>query len=92
MKCARCSAPLPAPPYFRNDECPKCGGDLHSCIQCLSYEPGRDNDCAEVQAERVVDKERSNFCDWFKATSGDGSAAGQDKQSTIDALNSLFKK
>ena len=50
---------------FRREECPHCGADLHTCIQCKFYAPGHHNDCREPQAEFVSDKERANFCDYF---------------------------
>jgi len=49
----------------RRDACPSCGVDLHSCRQCRHYDVRLDNECRESQAERVLDKERANFCDWF---------------------------
>jgi len=51
---------------FRKDDCPHCGQDLHCCFQCRFYEKGRQNDCKESRAERVVDKDRANFCDYFE--------------------------
>jgi hypothetical protein len=42
-------------------------------------------------AERVVDKEKSNFCDYFVL--GSGSAPKEDpKTSALKALDDLFKK
>ncbi len=49
----------------RRDTCSKCGVDLHSCRQCRFYDPRAYNECSEPQAERVLDKIRSNFCDYF---------------------------
>ncbi|MDR0909662.1 MAG: hypothetical protein LBM77_07840 [Spirochaetaceae bacterium] len=46
--------------------CNTCGKDLRCCFNCRFFKPGEYNDCNEGQAERVVDKERANFCDWFK--------------------------
>jgi hypothetical protein len=92
MKCARCNAELPKPPYFRNDTCPKCLADLHSCLQCGFYSPGRHNDCAEPQADRVVDKERANFCDYFRAGEVGCAAAAAQRDATLSALDKLFKK
>ncbi|MDO9514909.1 MAG: hypothetical protein Q7J01_02245 [Syntrophales bacterium] len=56
----------------RRDICPFCGIDLHVCLSCRFYDPGSYNDCREPQAERVVEKDRSNFCDYFEfGVSGD---------------------
>jgi hypothetical protein len=59
----------------RRDGCPSCGVDLHSCRQCRFYDVAAYNACREPQAERVVDKERANFCDWF-ATAEPAAARG----------------
>ena len=50
---------------FRSSVCPVCGVDLHSCRNCRFYSPGSHYDCHETVDELVVDKERSNFCEWF---------------------------
>jgi hypothetical protein len=49
----------------RRDTCPRCGVDLHSCRQCRFHDPRAYNECREPQAERVLDKERGNICDYF---------------------------
>ncbi len=50
----------------RRDTCPHCGSDLHSCLNCEFYDEGAYNQCRETEAERVTDKEKSNFCDYFR--------------------------
>ncbi len=50
----------------RRDTCPHCGSDLHSCLNCGFYDEGAYNQCRETEAERVTDKEKSNFCDFFR--------------------------
>lgn len=77
----------------RRGTCPYCGADLRVCLNCRFYDPGAYNQCHEPQAERVVDKDRSNFCEYFvfKDTSVGDAAQGR----TSDAkskLDSLFKK
>ena len=73
------------------DDCERCGADLHTCTNCRHYDPSAYNECHESSAERVLDKERANRCDWFSAgdsTGGDGSA----KSSALSDLEGLFKK
>ena len=66
MRCAFCSKEIkPVGRVARNDACPHCGRDLHCCLQCKFYDLGSYNECKEVQAERVLDKEKANFCDYF---------------------------
>ncbi|MBI1908752.1 MAG: hypothetical protein HYS22_01085 [Deltaproteobacteria bacterium] len=50
----------------RSESCPGCHADLHCCRNCEFYDPSAYNECHEPVAERVLDKERSNFCDCFK--------------------------
>lgn len=74
MTCVGCGADLGATLRVgRRDTCPRCGVDLHSCRQCRFYDSRAYNECREPQAERVLDKSRSNFCDYFAST-GDGAA------------------
>lgn len=90
MNCTRCGTLLPSPPTSRRDTCLRCGADLHACVQCVFYAPGSYNDCREPQADRVTEKERANFCDWFEPGSGvPASTAKDDARAKLDAL---FKK
>ena len=49
----------------RSDQCPHCKDDLRSCRQCQFYDPETARACREDRAEPPVEKERSNFCDFF---------------------------
>jgi hypothetical protein len=75
----------------RRDTCIHCGMDLKCCKQCDFYDPHAYNECREVMADRVVDKERANFCDYFVFKG----VAGKKINKTSDAkaaLEALFKK
>ncbi len=75
---------------LRKDECPNCGRDLHCCMQCRFYRPGHHNDCYESRAERVVVKDRANFCDYFEF--GADGCCGQDPAvEAKEALEKFFK-
>jgi hypothetical protein len=72
--------------------CDRCGGDLHSCLNCLHHDPSAYNECVEPSAERVSQRDRANRCDWFapgEGSGGDGSATNGKSMSDLDAL---FKK
>jgi hypothetical protein len=71
--------------------CPSCGADLHCCLNCSFYEAGAYNDCREPQAERVLDKTRSNFCDFFRFKDSANSCGASDSNPK-DKLEALFKK
>lgn len=66
--CWRCGASLAAlsPPFGRLEECPSCRSPLHVCRMCVSYDRSRPRQCREDDAEDVREKERPNFCDWFR--------------------------
>lgn len=92
MKCAFCGRDVPVESKIkRDDTCPHCGRDLRCCKQCKFFDPHAYNECREVSAERIVDKERSNFCDYFVPR---GSA--QSNRNTVkgakEALEALFQK
>ena len=66
MRCRGCDRDLGTMMRVgRRDTCPGCGIDLHVCQQCRFYDVRVYNECHEPQAERVLDKTRSNFCDYF---------------------------
>src|SRR3954471_12518273 len=89
--CWNCGTALTALDYGRQDSCPKCGRDTRTCKGCIHYEPSPNNACREPQAERVVDKEKANFCDYFKPSSGPGGGAAS-RDSMKAAADALFKK
>jgi len=68
LACYRCGASLSALslPLSRRDQCPDCSADLHVCKMCVSFDNAVPRKCREDGAEDVTDKERPNFCDWFK--------------------------
>jgi hypothetical protein len=75
----------------RTEECPNCGADVHSCLNCENYDPHAHNKCREPQAEWVTDREKANFCDFFIANklSAAAKSSAQDPRSSFD---NLFKK
>ncbi len=77
----------------RTDECPHCRFDLHVCMNCQHYDLSAYNECRETQADRVLEKEKGNFCDYFapsdKSMVGAATAKKDDAKSRLDAL---FKK
>jgi hypothetical protein len=89
-KCHNCSKEVKIKlPVGRKDVCPSCGADLRCCLNCVFYTPGAYNECREPQAERVLEKDRSNFCEYFGFR---GSVPGrEDRDSARAKLESLFK-
>ena len=66
--CWKCGAALPGVllPMARREECPHCTADLHVCRMCEFYDTSYAKSCREPVADEVRDKERANFCGYFK--------------------------
>lgn len=92
MECAFCGRPITlSGKVTRRDTCPHCSRDLRCCRQCNFYDPNAYNGCREVVAERVVDKERANLCEYF-VFRGSSRAASNRAAQAREALEALFKK
>lgn len=68
LVCWRCGESLSEMtlPLRRLEECPSCSAELHVCKLCEFYDTGVAKSCREPVAEEVRDKERANFCDYFR--------------------------
>lgn len=73
----------------RNEECPKCATDLRCCKMCGFFDPKAYNECKEPSADRILEKEKANFCDYFKLGSPDTN--NNSKDDMMAKANSLFK-
>ncbi|EQC46981.1 hypothetical protein M899_0168 [Bacteriovorax sp. BSW11_IV] len=73
---------------FRGDECPHCSSAIHCCKMCTFYDVSAYNECKEPSADRIVEKEKSNFCDYFVLKGGN---EGNDKEDLLAKANALFK-
>ena len=92
MKCHRCGKEVEQQSVGRRDVCPGCGLDLRCCLNCNFYNASYANSCKEPQAERVLDKDKSTFCDYFipgKQTPQTEQQLGTEAKNKLDAL---FKK
>ncbi len=91
--CYHCGAAL-EPPIHRSTLCPSCGKDAKVCRNCAFYAPGMKNDCREPSAEGVKEKDRANFCGYFRLRTEDapaGGSSGKDRsEEARSAFDSLF--
>ena len=91
--CWRCGTSLAALslPLGRTEECPACRSPLHVCRLCRFHDRSRPKQCREDDAEEVREKERPNFCDYFKPRAGafDAQRAAAE-QAALDAAAALF--
>jgi hypothetical protein len=88
-KCGQVLDDMPMP-LRRRDECPACGTDLHVCRMCEFYDISVAKSCREPVAEEVTDKERANFCDYFRGRpvvhAGGGAGETDAARAQLDAL------
>ncbi|VAW37707.1 hypothetical protein MNBD_DELTA02-25 [hydrothermal vent metagenome] len=78
----------------RGDSCRFCTADLRACLNCRFRDDSSYNECREPQAERVKEKDRSNYCEYFEfaESSADGGLTGESrKENPLDRLKDLFK-
>jgi hypothetical protein len=68
LRCWRCGVSLAelTPPIERRDECPACHAQLYVCRFCEFHDPKVAKQCREPIADEVKDKDRANFCGYFK--------------------------
>jgi hypothetical protein len=94
MKCWKCSEEIkPRERIEIHADCTRCGAALHCCRNCRFYDPEYHNQCREPMAERVVDKERFNFCEYFApATDFRGAERSVAKSDARAKLEALFRR
>ena len=61
------------PPISRREACPSCSQDARVCLNCRFYDVGYSDECREISAESVVNKELGNFCEYFLPSENKGS-------------------
>lgn len=64
FRCARCGT-IERDMIGSLSTCAKCGVDLHSCIQCQSFDPGATFECRQAIPKRVSPKDGRNDCPKF---------------------------
>jgi hypothetical protein len=94
FRCARCGNKLTLP-VEADGRCPRCGTDLHSCINCVSFDTSARWECTQqALTARVAPKDERNLCTFFEARTTverqtGSSAAGP--PSARQAFDDLFK-
>lgn len=64
---------------------------LHVCRMCLFYDPTLPRQCREDDADDVKEKERANFCDYFRPSPRAFDPSGIDAEAKARRrLGSLF--
>lgn len=82
--CYHCGAVIENLRPGRSDECPGCRRPLRVCRNCRFYDP---------QAETVGDKEKPNFCEWFRFGETAGAeSSGVGKDDVRQRFDALFRR
>ena len=72
--------------------CDGCGAELRCCLNCRFHDKSAYNECAEPSAERVLEKDRANFCDYFAPRPTGAPASSGGKAPALGDLERLFSK
>ncbi|MEZ5542350.1 MAG: hypothetical protein R3F42_09920 [Pseudomonadota bacterium] len=90
--CWRCGGALPdlLLPLARHEECPHCRAQLHVCRMCGFFDPVAPQQCREPVAEPVADKQRANFCGYFRLNPRAWNAAPAQDAAARRELDALF--
>ncbi|MFC1681527.1 hypothetical protein ACFL1S_07065 [Pseudomonadota bacterium] len=93
LVCWKCGTSLAALslPLRRLEVCAECDSELHVCRLCRFYDPNAIDQCVEEDTEEVRDKERANFCDYFKPGAGAYQMPDTSRtEASKSALSALF--
>ncbi len=77
-------------PIRSRDLCPHCREDLHVCLMCRAYSPHASGKCRKEEADYVSNKERANYCHYFKPLANAYKPVDNSAQQALDKLSSLF--
>jgi hypothetical protein len=89
--CWHCNAALSVADYGREAVCTQCGRHTHVCRNCRFYQPGLSSDCQEPIADRVTDKTRANFCDYFEPNPTPPTSSDPSADDLLAAAEALFR-
>jgi hypothetical protein len=93
FRCARCGNRL-AVPVELDARCSRCGVDIHSCINCVSFDTSARWECSQpTLAARVAPKDERNTCTLFepRTTIERETGTPQGPPSAKQAFDDLFK-
>ena len=92
FRCARCGNRL-ALPVANDARCSRCGVDLHSCINCVSFDTSARWECSQhALTARVTPKDERNLCAFFGArTTIERQTGTAGPTSARQAFDDLFK-
>lgn len=92
MKCFFCGTEYSGDKIHFRDNCPSCGRDLHICHSCFFFDPHAHQQCLESVNDPVRDKERANFCEYFRPGGKQQANGNLKSNAALEQLEALFKK
>ncbi len=67
FRCAMCGATVQVTERLEFEtQCPKCGAALHSCKNCVHFDPNSRFECTEPIEKRIPKKDARNECTFFE--------------------------
>jgi hypothetical protein len=93
VRCARCGRELTAAVAWSPDgRCDRCGADLHTCAQCVSFDTSAPFECVRPVPARISPKDQRNTCDLFEPrTTVERETKSAAPTSARKAFDDLFK-
>ena len=98
-RCNNCATEIQVMDQIQaTDKCKNCGTDLHTCRNCMNFDPAARNECVKPIEVRVSNKNVNNVCPFFEPKiliekQGAGvSAPARAENSHRQAFYDLFKK
>ena len=89
--CHACKKELaPGREIGRTQECPFCHTDLRCCLNCRFYDRSAPKQCREPMAELVREKDKANYCDFFRFKETHQKKSGKAESEKL--WNDLFRK
>ncbi len=88
--CFKCKNPVTLEDISFRDECIQCRSDLHVCLNCSFYDEGRANKCREPQADYVKERDRANYCEYFRFKDTCQEKSGKEEAERL--FQNLFRK
>lgn len=96
FRCALCGTAIPFQVGVNYEsQCPKCKADLHTCKNCIHFDPSQRFECTRPIPERIVKKDLRNQCTFFAVKKGverESSESLSKKEDARAAFERLFKK
>jgi len=93
VRCRGCGNELTvAVAWSADGTCGRCGADLHTCAQCVSFDTGAPFECQQAIPVRISPKDARNVCTLFEPrTTVERETKSAAPTSARKAFDDLFK-